>query len=79
MKKPRRGKHSEKTRLHRSERKRERRKGYKKKLDPKQIERKEWREAAKIVFGQFQLMRLGEPLIEESRQREIEANIVEEG
>lgn len=79
MRKPTKGKHSEKERLHRRERKRDRRKAYKKKLTPEQIENKEWREVAKIVFGELQLKRLGEPLIEASKQREIEENIVEEG
>lgn len=68
---------TEKERLHRKEAKRDRRKARLKALTPAQIEDKEAHYYDLIVFGQYQLTRLGEPLVEASRQKEIAENIVE--
>jgi hypothetical protein len=78
MRKPTTKKQSEKTRLHRHEGRRDRRKVRQNKLTPEQKDHKEWGYAARMVFGEFQLLRLAEPLIEESRQREIARNIEDE-
>ncbi len=67
----------EKQRLHRKEAKQARRRKRKKERTVEEQEVRNGVYVSKVIFGQKQLLRLAEPLIQQSKQREIADNIVE--
>ena len=56
-----------------------RRKQRRREMTPEQVIEKEIDRFERISFGAKQLRRMAEPIVEQSKQREIERNIVEDG